>query len=55
MSKKTGFNWKKLKKVIVLIDAANIEKSAQDLGWKVHYRRLTGVLKKNHPDSRRGK
>lgn len=32
--------WNKLGKTIVLIDAANIEKSAKDLGWRIHYGKL---------------
>lgn len=34
------FQWRSLGKTVVLIDAANIEKSAKDLQWRVHYGQL---------------
>ncbi len=32
--------WDQLRRVAVLIDAANLEKSVEHLGWRIHYRRL---------------
>lgn len=35
---------RELQKVAVFIDAANLEKSLQDLGWKMDYKKLKRVL-----------
>lgn len=40
-------NWKECKKVSVVIDAANLESAAKDLGWWVDYQKLYQFFKKN--------
>jgi len=44
---KSLFDWKNLRRVLVCIDAANLENSVKDLGWWVDYRRLWTVFKRN--------
>jgi len=44
--KKKQFNWKSLGRILVCIDAANLENSVKDLGWWVDYKKLYNFFKK---------
>lgn len=43
---KKEFDWKILGKTLICIDAANLEKSAKDLGWWIDYKKLYQFFKK---------
>lgn len=43
---KKEFDWKILGRTLVCIDAANLEKSAKDLGWWIDYKKLCQFFKK---------
>ena len=38
--KKQKIKWEKLKRVIVFIDAANLENSVKDLAWRIDYQKM---------------
>jgi uncharacterized LabA/DUF88 family protein len=42
------FNWKKLEKVLVVIDAANLESSVKSLGWWIDYVKLRRLFTASH-------